>query len=216
MKSSWLFVAGIVFLDACVDRVSIDIPDVPLTDLVVDGQITDDPGPYTIKLWIPIQLDGTKNVGPPVSVKKVTISDDAGESEVLTEISTGTYKTSSTGIHGTVGRSYTLTIITNNGKTVTSTPETLSPVGAMDSLYYQFTTNQQSQGPPVHGYNIYVDGHGLADNSNYIRWRFSGTYAVSTIPQYHREATGALDCPACGCQLPPACSGWALVVLHLN
>ncbi len=209
MKLSRLFLVGLFLVDACVDRIFIDIPAVPLTDLVVDAQITDEQGPYTVKLTAPIQPDQYSILGQPVSVKKVTISDNLGNSEVLTQTSTGVYQTSANGIRGIVGRSYTLRIDTNDGKVVVSESDLLNQVGEMDSLYYEFVSSQPKNSPTEYGYNIYVDGGGIPDNDNFIRWKFTGTYVVETKPQYYTEATG--NCPPCGCPLPPACSGWAIV-----
>lgn len=195
--------------DACLDRIDISIPTIPLTDLVVDGLITDLPGPYTIKLSSPINLDKTSVLGVPVSGAKVSISDNLGNVETLTEKLPGVYVTAENGMRGTVGRSYKLHLVTPSGTKVESTDEMMLPVGDMDSLYYQYEEKPNLNAAPTAGFRVFVDGKGLADNSNFIRWRFTGQYAVVTEPGYHREATG--NCPECGCPAPPSCCGCALV-----
>lgn len=208
VKATLLFVL-LILNDACLDRIDIAIPTIPLSDLVVDGLITDLPGPYTIKLSMPINLDKTSVLGVPVQGVKVTVSDNAGNSELLTEKTPGVYTTSPSGLRGTVGRSYKLRLVTPAGTIVESTEETMLPVGDMDSLYYEYEERPNTEGKPTSGFRVFVDGRGLADNSNFLRWRFTGQYAVVTEPGYHRESTG--NCPECGCPAPPACCGCALI-----
>ena len=50
MKKSLVLFVGLLLIDSCVDRITIDINEDFAKDLVVDGLITDEPGPYTVKI----------------------------------------------------------------------------------------------------------------------------------------------------------------------
>ncbi|MFN7330486.1 MAG: DUF4249 domain-containing protein, partial [Bacteroidota bacterium] len=80
-----LFLLGIIVLsDSCVERADFSAKEA-LAQLVVEGLITDESGPYTVKLSRarkPLDFSATVTV----SALRVTISDDAGNSEVLTEV----------------------------------------------------------------------------------------------------------------------------------
>ena len=104
--------------------------------LVVDGKITNFPGPYTVKLSLSSTLLDTAFI--PQTLAKVTILDDQGNQEVLIENYPGIYQTSLGGIQGVIGRSYKINIVLNNGNTYESDYEKLlSPVEIEDVLYEQ-------------------------------------------------------------------------------
>ena len=75
--------------------------------IIVEGNITNEAGPHFVKITKSISLSETGNY-PTVDNAMVTISDDAGNSEILTPQGNGVYQT--TTIDGTVGRTYTLTV----------------------------------------------------------------------------------------------------------
>ena len=97
----------IIFIASCEDVIDIDLDDVePRT--VIDACITDQPGPYKVK----ISKTGDyfePSVFPTVSGAVVQITDDAGNSEILQETEPGIYQ--SVSLQGTPGRTYTLNII---------------------------------------------------------------------------------------------------------
>lgn len=92
--------------------------DVKLDDtepvIVIEGNITDTVGPYMVRVSKTIDIDQDNNF-PGVGGATVTITDDAGNSETLLEQSTGTYI--GTTLQGVPGRTYTLTVATNDGNT---------------------------------------------------------------------------------------------------
>ena len=71
--------------------------------LVIEGNINNSPGPYTVYLSKTVTYYDS-NLIAPVSGGKIKISDDAGNTDSLTEVSPGTYQTHT--ILGTVGRTY--------------------------------------------------------------------------------------------------------------
>ena len=58
MRGSIIIVMVSILLNSCVDRISISIPDADASQLVVDGLITDEPGPYTVKLTLSSRVEG--------------------------------------------------------------------------------------------------------------------------------------------------------------
>lgn len=75
--------------------------------LIASGYISDEPGPYIINLSQTINYD-QPNTFPEISGAIVTLKDDNGANETLTETAPGEYST--TTIMGTPGRTYSLNI----------------------------------------------------------------------------------------------------------
>jgi len=158
---------------------------IPETDedkelLVVEGIITDQPGPNTIKLSKSMPL-GKKNVAKPVKGCIVTISDDLGNYYSLTEKPFGTYTTNPAVFTGAVGRTYTLHINTNtayNNQTYESLPMELKPVPPIDSIYYEKKIIEDREGlwQPVDGCQIYLNTHDPNNYCKYYRWEYDETW----------------------------------------
>ena len=104
-KSILFFLILIFFTESCVDRINFDIGE-PTSTLVIEGQISDQPGPYTIKVSKAFDIESKFSAKIPVTVKELAISDDAGNREELVEVSKGIYQTKVNGIRGVVARAY--------------------------------------------------------------------------------------------------------------
>jgi len=206
-----LFVA-LILVGACIDRIDIPAPTTLPADLVVDGMITDAPGPYTVKLTRGIHLDDSQFDGDPQHAKSVTMFDNSGNYEVMQETKTGTYKTRPEGMRGIVGREYFIRIETMDGHIYESVPEKINPVGDLDTLYYEFEKKMNPLGTEEQGYRIYVDSNVPAGDSTFMRWRFTGTYVVETLPQYKVKGGPDGQCV----YAPLECSGWASVLGDLK
>jgi hypothetical protein len=100
MKRLWILLFCWVIADSCIERVDYDIPDSYADDLVIDGVITNEPGPYVVKISKVIKIDDTSPLGIPVDVNRITIYDNEGTAEVLTYVKPGTYQTDPNGIRG--------------------------------------------------------------------------------------------------------------------
>ena len=98
--------------------------------IVIQGDVNDLPGPYTVKITRTVDFDESTIV-PPVTGAEVEISDNTGNTEVLTETSPGVYLTSV--IHGIPGRTYSLSIKAD-GKNYTARSTMPSAVD-IDSLF---------------------------------------------------------------------------------
>jgi hypothetical protein len=119
----------IVFLNSCEKVIDLKL-DTSGSQIVIQGNVYDQPGPYTVKISKTAGFDES-NIFPPVAGAEVEISDNAGNTEVLTETSPGIYLTSA--IQGVPGRIYTLTIKAE-GKNYTA-GSFMPPAVNIDSLY---------------------------------------------------------------------------------
>ncbi len=110
--------------------------DLPLSSaspqIVIQGNIYDEAGPYTVTLSKSVPFDQS-NVYPAVTGATVSINDDAGHSETLTETDSGTYVTSS--LQGVAGRTYTLTVKAERKTYLASS--TMPPAVGIDSMYVE-------------------------------------------------------------------------------
>jgi hypothetical protein len=102
--------------------------------IVVDGMITDAPGPYYITLNKVLPFSNNPSSGNDtnylVQGAIVFIKSDKGENVQLQEYNPGNYKTNGSDIQGEVGHSYYITIQTREGDVYESLPSTIceSPV----------------------------------------------------------------------------------------
>jgi hypothetical protein len=182
----WILV--FVAASACVDPIAFDAP--PAAELlVIDGSITDQQGPYTVKITRGLGLDADTNAPPPVTGVVVKLHDDLGSVENFTETAPGMYSTGGT-IRGTIGRSYHITLQMPDGSALQSEPEKILPTGEVQSIRYEFEPRRADKGfgiLPADVFNIYIDADGgpEVNNESYLRWRFTGTYKVETFPQLH-------------------------------
>ncbi len=100
---------------------------------VIVGNVTDQPGPYTISITKSINFD-QDNVFPAVSGASVYITDStAGITDTLTEVTPGNYQTHT--IAGVSGHVYHLGVLVN-GNSFASSSIMPQPVG-LDSIYTQ-------------------------------------------------------------------------------
>lgn len=100
-------VIATLFLASCTKEIDIDLND-STPQLVIEGNISDEPGPYTVKLSKTVNFSDP-NTYPPVTEALVIISDNTGVTDTLTESDPGTYQTHS--ITGTQGNTYTLKVV---------------------------------------------------------------------------------------------------------
>jgi hypothetical protein len=137
---------------------------------------------------------------------QVTLFDDEGNQELYVETEPGTYRTTGL-IHGEIGHSYYIRLETSGGDIFQSGPERISPVGQIDSIYFNFEernveTNYGETNADV--FNIYVDADAGPAENNYVRLKFTGWYQVDTQPEFHTTWV----VPYTPYKDPPPCSGY--------
>src|SRR5579872_4215502 len=107
----WLAFGG---LCACVDRINFDIPSAKSL-FVVDGMISDGPGPYTVRISNGLTILPDTTYNNPVQKANIKLYDDEGNTEDFTETDPGVYVTGNV-IQGKVGHAYYIVIETQEGK----------------------------------------------------------------------------------------------------
>lgn len=201
MKTIGVFTFLLV-LFSCVDRIDL-FTNQELYPIVVEGFISDQPGPYEIRISRSFDVQSKTAIKTNISAKMVTLFDDGGNSEVLKEYQQGFYRTDAAGITGIPGRSYKLRVELLDGKVYESVPDKMTNPGLVDSIYFSFVTEKLTDLTTQYGFDVFFDSDaGEESNSDYL-WRFVGTYQVDTNPEAHKEQCGEGFCPR-----PRPCSGW--------
>ncbi len=177
MKSRFLLFIGViqfVWLSSCVEAYWPEI-DKYENKLVVDGEITNEPGPYIIRLSRSSPVTEPEFI--PFTSCEVIISDNLGNSEILSEEEPGIYITSENGIQGEIGRSYKVTIHTPADITYESSFEELKKPGLIDSVYAKVESKQQQDSHyDMEGYQFYLDTKLAEQDTNYYLWNLDATY----------------------------------------
>lgn len=207
MKGQSLLSVLIIFLTAgCVDRIFFDVGnDIPYT-LVVNGHISDQPGPYQIEISTAYDLE-SRYGRTSIFAKEVALSDNEGNREVLANINEGTYETSSTGIRGKIGNVYTLHVELYDGRIYESTPDTLFASGSVDSVYHSFKEEKSANGASVYSFDILFNSSTSTKNNYNFLWKFTGTFQSDTHPELRDIVNRAAPCINGKCNFYELCSG---------
>ena len=176
-----LILSGILLLNSCVEKYWPDLGDKYEKLLVVDGIITNQPGPYTIRLSYSSELRLIKQNA--VQGCAVIISDNNGYSEILNELEPGKYVTTNPAFQGVVGRQYKLTIHTPSEQTYESDFQELKNTVGIDSVYakLEYKPNPDDD-HELAGYQFYVSSEASTQDTNYYFWRMEQTYEFN--PNY--------------------------------
>jgi hypothetical protein len=143
----------------------------------------------------------------------LTIKDDQSNIYPLKEATAGNYQTAAS-FKGTPGMTYTLQIVISENERYESLPQTMLPVGEIDTLYYEFVKPEDPQSSmqnpaTENGFNFYVDTPVLPEQNKLVRWRTVGTFQINTLPWL--QTTTQTD-PRTGLISivpdPPECSGY--------
>ena len=127
----FIIVAATFLLASCQKVIELDL-NTTAPQLVIQGNVYDHHGPYVVKISKTVNFD-TPNTYPAVTNATVSISDNTGNSENLTQTSDGTYVTST--LQGQVGRTYYLTVNVD-GKTYTAS-STIPEAVNIDTIYFK-------------------------------------------------------------------------------
>lgn len=173
-------VATAVMISGCEERYWPEFDGKYENLLVVDGMITNEPGPYIVKISLATSVEYP--VYHPVSGYKVTIMDDRGYQEVLSETEPGTYRSDSSGLKGQVGFRYRLQVESPEGDTYLSEFEELKvPVG-VDSVFVNAEYREhEDYDYAIQGYQFYVNTRLAEKDSNYYLYDLERTY------EYHSD-----------------------------
>jgi hypothetical protein len=149
--------------------------------VVVDGKITNFPGPYTVKLSYSSSIDSSYY--KPIPSAEVIIIDDQGNREILTENDSGIYLTKIGGLQGVVGNSYKIKITLSNGNIYESEFEELQDPVEVENVYveesWQLADNSLEE--DIEGYQFYVNSKQSSSSKTYFYWEIEETF------EYHSD-----------------------------
>lgn len=173
----------VVFLvSGCIEQITFNI-NRSAGQLIVDGGITDNPGPYKLRLG----LTSEKSTVPiPLSNALVTIVDGDGNREIYTETADGLYLLMGKTVKGERGQSYHIEIELPNGKKYQSFPETMPRRVGRDSVYIELgTVEEQSSSGSLSERNavlVFADTY-IPDHEDpvYLKWEVEGLYSFREI-----------------------------------
>ncbi|MFM9910187.1 MAG: DUF4249 domain-containing protein [Chitinophagaceae bacterium] len=140
--------------------------------LVVEGSITTDTVPYTVKLTYSGLIDFSDDIPDQYLEKEATvsISDDLGNVAPLVYKNKGIYETTDPAYIGKVGRSYHVIVLLKNGKKYISTPEKIKPPIPFSKVNASFVNIFNLDLPTY--LNVSIDANDPAGEENYYRWSF--------------------------------------------
>ena len=143
--------------------------------LVVDGMITNEPGPYIVRLSLSSPVDDPENL--PVMGYQIIIKDNHGNTETLHEISRGIYSTNPDGIQGVAGRKYKIEISSQKGEFYQSEYEMLRQPTPIESVYTKLEYHQSDEvNYDIAGYQFYLNTAMAQHDTNYYLWNMTATY----------------------------------------
>lgn len=190
-KLFFLWACLLALFSSCIRSFS---PEIEKYDelLVVDGAVTNIPGPYTVRLSKSTKTQERPKYVP-YSLCKVKIADNLGNETSLTEHSPGVYQTDPFAMQGIVGRKYKLLITTPEGDNYESAEEELKKPIQIQSVYAEL---QHKTDPKLFygrdGYQFYLDAETPTEGNNFLMWSLQSTYkfrADFEIDSYYANGT---------------------------
>lgn len=204
----------LILLASCVERVDFDVELRSNFPFVIEGHISNQPGPYVIRVSQAFDIDSKVNTKVPALVKQVELLDDAGNREVFQQMDKGLYMTDPNGMKGEVGRAYYLRVELPNGAVFESPLDTLNEPRELDNLYYQFEAKGSNDvtGATDYAFDFYFDGSWGKSENPYFMWKFIATFKVISQPELDPKpaepCTWDVDCVGCNiCNLAWKCTG---------
>jgi hypothetical protein len=177
-RNNYFFIFFLIFMVACVTPY---YPNITKYEnlLVVDGQLTNLPGPYKVKLSRTFKYSGDNEAlgagvqpAEPVTGAQVRIIDNTGLEVQLKEINRGEYRTVDTTFCGIPGKSYKLQIKMND-QVYESDFETLKIPTPIDKVYWEYKL-QDNEGPKR--VQIFLNTHDSTNTTRYYAWEYEETW----------------------------------------
>lgn len=167
-------------VQGCVKRVNVATRnEAPI--LVVEGSITTDSVPYSVRLSYSGNFSLVRDLPPALLVEDATVSirDDQGRSTALVYIDSGRYQTTDANYVGQVGRSYYVDIVLKDGKRYISKPEQIKPARPIDNINVRFVNEFNIELPTY--LEITADVDDPADEENYYQWTYDAYIQRQTL-----------------------------------
>lgn len=170
-QSIILISCAVLLFSSCIKQVQVETRNAP-KNLVVEGGISTDTVPYTVKLTYSNGLVNGEDIPDANLVKdaKVTITDDLGNATLLSYTTNGIYETTDPAYIGQEGRSYSITIEMAGGKKYISVPEKIKPAVPIDKINVEYVEEFTPDLPTY--VTIHTDTKDPADQDNYYKWDY--------------------------------------------
>lgn len=141
--------------------------------LVVEGSVTTDTLPYTVKLTYSGPISRSTDIPDQYLEKNalVTITDDIGNTTQLVYKDQGIYETTDPAYIGKVKRSYSVTVVLPDGKKFISTPEKIQAPVPVSKVNVSFNFKFDFYFPTF--MTVSIDANDTAQEENYYRWTFN-------------------------------------------
>ncbi|MDQ1772625.1 DUF4249 family protein [Labilibaculum sp. A4] len=175
IKSPFCWALALILLNtSCTEKFYPEI-DADVSILVVDGKITNDSGPYEVRLFRTVDLISVDTLKPEANAE-IILKNDLGNSELFQEIRPGVYQTVYSIIKGEVGQTYWIEIETATGEKYESTPEKMPPPFEIESIYGKEEEVIINASEKQNAVKIYFDAKANSTDANYIRWEYRESY----------------------------------------
>ena len=158
--AAFQLIGMLVLMNGCEKVVSIDLNQAG-PHVVIEANVTDQPGPYSVMLSKTGNYFIDTLYFPPISNALVVVTDDQEQRDTLHGTIPGTYQ--STTLKGIIGRTYQLKVVAEGQEydAVSSMPKKI----IIDSIYAQIRPEAREQP----GYDIYVFFKDPPELGNYYR-----------------------------------------------
>lgn len=169
----WLVIP--IVLLGCEEKFSPAIRPASENLLVVDGMISNLPGPYTVRLSMSSELENPAYIPVPGFV--VFIVDDLGNDCFLPETDPGVYVSADSSFQGKVGRKYKLELIGPDGKFYTTPFEKLRQPTGIKEVYHLLEYQENDDlNYDIAGYRFYLTTETAPVDTNHFMWQMISTY----------------------------------------
>ena len=163
----YIYILLVVF-SSCIKEYNPDISKYENV-FVVDGKLTNLPGPYVVKLSRSYRFE--ENAGQPVGGAQLKIVDDTGIETELEEQDKGVYVTTDNTFRGVAGKSYKLQIMLDD-ELYESEMETLIEPVAIDSIFWEFKKDDNDR----NGIQLLINTHDPHNKTRYYGWEYVDTW----------------------------------------
>jgi hypothetical protein len=211
VSKSKIVILFALIIQSCIDKLEYDILKRDIGGIVVDGFISDEIGPYTVRLKETIPIGDLEKLYRPISGATISLFDNRGNKELLKENLPGIY--SSTSMQGEVGNAYWIEFTLKDGRAFRSIPDTIVASPDLKKIDKQYIERTDMSGNLQREFDIFATAESVEGKSKNLIWFFTGTYKVITDPScINIERSGCNFYEAIGkCNFLPLCSGFVNV-----
>ncbi|MDA3867340.1 MAG: DUF4249 domain-containing protein [Salinivirgaceae bacterium] len=146
---------------------------------VVDGKLTNLPGPYVVKLSRSYKFE--EKAGLPVGGAQLKIVDNTGIETELEETDKGVYVTTDNAFRGVAGKSYKLQIMLDDEIYESEMEPLIEPV-PIDSVFWEFKRTDSNR----NGIQLLLNTHDAQNKTRYYGWEYVDTWKY-IVPIYHPD-----------------------------